>query len=480
MSLPPFWDHQTRAVEAARPLPYYGLFMEPGTGKTRTTTEILREKFNAYSRVLRTLVLSPKITLENWKDEWLKFTKVPASRVVVLSGTGPQRLKIFRKAKADYPDGFIVISNYEALVAMPELHKELMEWCPEALVCDESQRVKEIKSKRTKAVIQLADKAKYRYILSGTPVLKSPMDLFSQFRILDKGHLFGQNFFVFRARYFVDKNAGMPRDRYFPNWVLRDGAMLDIRARITGCTISVKKSECLDLPPLVKKVINVPLSPVQKKHYEEMKNDFITYINDKAAVASLAIVKALRLQQIVSGHLPLSDEDNTIAHFEKTPREEALKELLEQLTPDHKVIVWACFRQNYETIRNVCTDLGLEYVEVHGEISDKNKFAAVDKFRTDPKVRVYLGHPASGGIGINLVESSYSIRYSRNFKLEDQLQSDARNYRGGSEMHESITQIELVTPGTIDEEVMKSLANKEAVGDMILKSFASTIQTKGV
>jgi SNF2 family DNA or RNA helicase len=82
---------------------------------------------------------------------------------------------------------------------------------------------------------------------------------------------------------------------------------------------------------------------------------------------------------------------------------------------------------------------------------------------------VLIGHPGSGGIGLNLIEASYMIYYSRSFSLEHDIQSEARCYRGGSERHQSITRIDLVTPGTIDELVMKSLATKQELSDKILK-----------
>ena len=121
--------------------------------------------------------------------------------------------------------------------------------------------------------------------------------------------------------------------------------------------MSVKKEECLDLPPLVRKTIKVELSPEQKKLYKQMKEELVAFVNDKACVASIALVKALRLMQITSGFITAEDEDIS---FKKTPRREALKELLEQITPHSKVLIWSVFKDNYKTIREVSDELKIK------------------------------------------------------------------------------------------------------------------------
>jgi SNF2 family DNA or RNA helicase len=201
-----------------------------------------------------------------------------------------------------------------------------------------------------------------------------------------------------------------------------------------------------------------------------MKKDFVAFLGDKACTASTALTKGLRLQQVVSGHIPLSEDggESEIRHFADTPREAAVAELLEEIAPHHKVIIWAVFRADYEVLRRTCKSLDLAYVEVHGDITSTKKQESVDLFNTDPKIRVLIGHPGSGGIGINLVASDYSIVFSRNFSLEQKLQSEARNYRGGSEIHEKVTQVDLVAEGTIDEVVLASLDSKESIAEKIL------------
>lgn len=468
----PLWEHQRAAVERAKNVSGYALLQEMGTGKTATACNILRQKWREAGSLVSTLILAPPIVLENWRRELLAHTDVPKDRIVVLSGTGKKRLEALDRAMKLYGTRFVAITNYEGLLMAPLYANLLERWRPQCLVVDESHRCKDIKARRTKLAIQLADQADLcRLILTGTPVLNSPMDLFSQYRIMDRGEALGKNFFVFRASYFVDRNAYMPKQKYFPDWRPTEDGMERLNKVIQRTASRVEKKDCLDLPPLVRKTIEVELSPEQRKLYDAMKTDFVAYLGDKACVAQLAITKALRLQQIVSGHVPLEGEqgDISVRDLADTPRESALRELLGEIAPYHKVIVWTVFRHSYGVVRRVASDLDLPFVEVHGEVGPSAKQAAVDAFERDPKVRVLIGHPGSGGIGVNLVAASYSIFYSRSFSLENDLQAEARNYRGGSHIHEKVTRIDLVARNTIDETVLNALQAKSQMSVELLR-----------
>jgi SNF2 family DNA or RNA helicase len=362
---------------------------------------------------------------------------------------------------------------------MAALYEELLEWSPECLVFDECHKLKDVKSKRTKKAITISDQAEYKFILSGTPILNTLLDIFTQYRVLDGGKSFGKNFFTFRAKYFYDANKGMPKYKYFPNWKMREGATDEVQKILDETSMHVKKEDCLDLPPLVKKTIYVEMSKSQKKMYDDMKQDFIATVEggDGVAVAELAITKALRLQQIVSGYVPVEQAhgNRTIFKVKENNRAKALEELLREITPNAKVIVWAVFRENYAAIREVCEKVGVGHVELTGDISTADKQRAVDHFTSDDSCRVLIGHPGSAGIGVNLVEASYSIFYSRSFSLEYDIQAEGRNYRGGSERHEKITRIDLVTEGTIDELVLKSLASKTELSYQVLKAHMEEI-----
>lgn len=365
-------------------------------------------------------------------------------------------------------DSLVFVSNYESL-RMKELYQLYLGFKPEIIVFDESHKLKNPSAQTTKKAIALADTARYKYLLSGTPVLNSPMDLFSQYRAMDGGKSFGKNFFSFRAKYFYDANAGMPKTYHFPNWVVKKTATSDINKIVNDTSLRVTKEECLDLPPLIRQTQYVEMTAEQAKMYKQMKQDFITFINDKACVAQLALTKALRLQQIVSGFVRL--DDGSEITLKTTPREKALEELLTDLTPNHKVIVWAVFRHNFKQISKICEKVGVDYVEVHGEVSGKAKQESIDRFNNDDRCRVFIGHPGAGGVGISLVCSDISIYFSRSFSLEHDLQSEARNHRGGSEQHNKITRIDLVSKDTIDQLVLEMLAKKVELGENLLQAI---------
>jgi SNF2 family DNA or RNA helicase len=359
------------------------------------------------------------------------------------------------------------------------LHDDLMDWKPDIIIADESQRLKNPKAKRTKLAVMLADQAMYKYILSGTPILNNAMDIFSQFAFLDGGETFGRNFFVFRAKYFEDKNAGMPTQKYFPNWQPKFSTEKLINDMVYKKAFRVTKDECLDLPPLLRQNIEVELGQEQKKAYDELANDLITFINDKACTAPLAIVKSLRLQQVISGFYKAENDEGIGRQFAENPRLEALKELLELYADDHKIIIWACFRDNYVPIQLICTDLGLQHRVLVGGMTDKNREEAIQLFQNDPKIRVLIANQQAAGLGVNLTASDISIYYSRNFSLEADLQSEARNHRGGSERHKTITRIDLVASETIDEKILGSLKNKKNIAENILSFLKTNLLKKG-
>lgn len=482
------WEHQLQAILRARAGDYFALFFDMGTGKTGTCINILRDKYNDNKRLLRTIILCPPIVVPNWKEEWQKHSRLEPSKVVLLKGSGRERLKKFLDCA--YQDGTpqrcVFVTNYESLL-MPELFQAMQAWNADAVVLDESHKCKTISAKRTKLANKLINgewnkkgdlihaPIRYRYILTGTPVLNSPMDLFSQFLLLDAGRTFGKNFFAFRAQYFEDKNkAWQGRQKYFPNWKVKPGMLDEMNRRIKEISMRVKKEDCLDLPPLIRQRIVCGLTPLQEKMYAEMKRDFVTFLKDKAFTAQLAITKALRLQQIASGFC--TSHDGEVISLGTTPRQETLKELLSEITPHSKVLVWAVWKENYAQIRQVCDEIGVEYVEVHGEIADRKKHENVDRFKNEEKCRVFLGHPGSGGIGINLVNASYSIFFSRTFSLEYDKQAEARNHRGGSEIHEKITRYDLVAEGTIDELIEQKLSEKTEIGEALLGEITAALQ----
>jgi len=398
----------------------------------------------------------------NWKEEIAKYTKIPAEKVTKLEGSIVQKAQALRSVSG------IAIVNYDAFVS-DEFTKAAILWAPEVLILDESHRCKDLKSKRTKNIVKLSlamVRETYKYLMTGTPVTNSQMDIFSQFYILDGGETFGRSFFAFRAKYFYNANQ-YSSNRKFPNWIPMKNIDAVLNEKIKSLSSVAKKEDCLDLPPLVRQEVEVTLSPKQAKIYKEMKKDFITFIGDKACSAPLALTKLIRMQQILSGFLKM--EDGTIERFD-SGRTSVLSELLEGLCGDkrNKVIVWAIFKEDYATIRSVCDRSGIRSVELQGSLSPKQKDANLEAFKTDEGIQCLIASPAAGGIGINIVQAAYSIWFSRSFSYEQDVQATARNYRGGSNVHTSVTRYDLVSRGTLDEVLLDAIKAKKTISENIL------------
>ena len=464
---------QREAIRMSYEKPNLALLAEMGTGKSGAMVNILRGRYTTKGRIMKTLILSPLVTLYNWKNEFRIHSNIKQDKVVVLAGNGSKdKVKKFKESVINTIDhNAIIITNYEALLS-ETLFKLLIQWGPEVVVCDESQSCKNHTAKRSKAVYSLASRAENRYIMSGTPILNNITDIFMQFKILDDGETFGENFHVFKSKYMYDANATWrARQNYFPDWKARPEKYKELQDKIYTKAIRVTKNECLDLPPLIQQTYPVELSTAQKRYYDQMQKNFLTWVEEGTkkgiAVAQLAITKALRLQQIASGFVT-TDDDQTI-EIADNPRIDAVKELLQDLHLKHKIILWCSFRPNYTMLAKLCTQLGIKFVFLTGDMNGSEKAEAIETFNTDPTCRVIIANRKAGGIGVNLVSSDVSITFSRNFSLEEELQSSARNHRGGSEIHERILKIDLCASGTIDEVVTEALVNKKDIADKVVE-----------
>lgn len=454
------WQHQLQALENLKKVKSYALHMDPGTGKTAVAVKWIEGLQHTQDH--KVLIFTPPVVCAQWKQEFERFTEL-CSYVVIATGSSKKKVDSIRSGKS------IVVTNYEG-VRSKDVLKAMIEFAPTILVCDESHRVKSPSAMQSKEIAKLSRLCLYRLNMTGTPMTNSELDLFQQFYILDGGATFGNNFYSFRGKYFEDKNASRRgAHNYFPDWQVRKGSTEAIKAILSKRSFVVRKSECLDLPDMVYKEIEVELSSEQRRAYMEMKEDFLTTLKDaqgnaQTAVGRLAITKGLRLQQIVSGFV--TPEDSEEISFKDNPRLDALSDLLEDLPSP--VIVWASFRRNYKDIASVCEKLKLSHGFLTGGQSPKDRDQTLEDFRAG-KLNVLIANQGAGGVGVNLIEAPNAIYYSRDFSLEKDIQSEARNYRGGSEIHEKVTRYDLVSRGTIDMDVLKALRGKRDVLEYLLQ-----------
>lgn len=505
------WKHQKRVIDriAYDKRKFYALFHDMGAGKTKTATELLRLKCMEHKRQLKTLIICPVAVLENWKREIITHSYIEGKNIQIIDGMSPvnytdktlknpSKKRIAEQLNSGKP---IFIMNTEK-VGLASVWSEIYNFAPEFLIVDESHRFKDPIGKRVKAFHKFLDTVptRYRFILTGSPILNSPLDIWSQFYILSPD-IFGRNFYSFRAEYFYDANAGMPSNVHFPNWKVKDEKYYksigkpnmtekDTTSRLNTVIYShadrVMKKDVLDLPPIVYQKLEVPLTKQQANIYKDMEAEAVAFINgieakdmraldkilsgefsdlDNAMSADTALVRILRLQQVIAG-IFTSDEGELIPI--KNNRLKVLKDTLEQiLAGDNKVIVWTVFKSTYEPIQNLCEELGVNYAMLTGLQSTIEKQQNIDRFNNDKDCRVIIANQGAGGTGVNLTAANYSIYYTRSFKLEHDLQSEARNYRGGQ--NRSVTRIDLVTSDTIDAEILVALNDKKMMSEDILE-----------
>lgn len=456
-------QHQQKAVERARFCNNLALFYDVGTGKTATIVKILEEDFHK-NGLANTLIFAPQSVCDQWKTEFKRFSDIHPSNILVLTGPGKERVaKLLPYIENQMP--CIVVTNYEA-VTIKAFYDLLLRFSPKHLVCDESQKLKSHTSVRSKKIYPIAMGATRRFLLTGTPVLNSLMDIFGQYRIMDP-NVFGQNFWVFRNTYFYDANAKWAsKQNYFPDWKPKKDAAELIGEMISSTSMQAKREECIDLPPLHKITIPVKLSPQQRSAYESMEKFFVAELKGATTIAPIAMTKMLRLQQIIAGFINTEGKEGKYEFFDKNPRLDAFSELLESLG-EEKCIVWTTFKATYKRLEDISKDQGRTVAFLTGEQTAQEKAQSIHDF-TQGSVNTLIAHPAAGGIGVNLTEAKYAIYYSKGYSLEHYLQSEARNFRSGSNVHDRVAHFHLSATDSIDEVITKALLAKKDIGETIL------------
>lgn len=442
-------------------------------GKTGTAILTYRNWNRKENRMMRCLVLCPSVVIHNWKDEFRMFSHIPPSKVHTLIGTGKAKAAYMYNKVLPQIDGAVCIVNYEAMLN-EELFKAIERWNPEVIIYDEVHMLKNSKSKRSKLCIRLSEQSIKRLGLTGTPILKNSKDMYGIFRAVDCGKTFGINEYVFQSKYLIDKFAHVPSVG-FPSWIDNPKSYKELQEKIYRKSLRKLKEECLDLPELIKDKRMVELSPVQRKAYNDLKRDFLTYVSSmkqsgqpNAVTAQVAVTKAIRMLQIAAGYVQTDEEG--IHEFSDNPRLDVTEELLVEIVKEggNKCILWCSYKYNYVQLSRLCDKLGIKYVMITGEQNTNQKRESELAFQNDPSVEVVICNRRAGGIGVNLTAAKYSIVYSRNFSLDEELQSEARNHRGGSQIHDKILKIDLVAIDTIEVDQLNSLRNKKQISMEIL------------
>lgn len=455
MTLPPLWQHQKDAIAKAGNR--FALHFDPGTGKSRTAIELLKRIIPLPRKII---IFAPLNVCRNWENELKQYLGTAYYTDIVAGGTKPKKLAALEHFR-DYsgPKPIFLLCNIESLRSKDYL-AILCDCGASFVIMDEAHNVKTHNSQQTKGFLAVLDhlKPKYVYMLTGTPAPQGEIDLWTTFKVLGRTT---DNFFIWRKKHFDDKNERRRGYQgYWPDYRIRPKSREIFQDWLAEGSLTAKKDEVLDLPPMLYTNIYAEMSGEQRKHYENM-HEYLFAVDTAGNElnASNLLSRTLRLQQILAGFLgdiPIADN----------PRLAALNAGI-QKTNGEQFIIWTIFKPTYSQIGRRLEDLGISYGSLTGEQTAEERHEYMEQFQAG-KLRALIAHPKAGGVGVNLTAASYSIHYTKNFSLVDDLQAEARNYRGGSEIHKRITRIDIITPDTIDEEISEALKAKKSVQDFIL------------
>ena len=460
------YAHQLDALEASWDKENFAYFMEMGTGKSKVLLDsaaILYDK----GHINGLLLIAPKGVYKNWYDSEIP-THLPdhIEKKVILWKTSDKSKKQMSLLNTLFETGtdlHILIMNVESFskgAGLQFAQKFLS--CHKAMIAiDESTTIKTPTSNRTKSILKLRQDAKYRRILTGSPVTKSPLDLFSQCLFLDPWLLNHQSYYTFKARYAVTKKIEVQGRRI--EIVVGYRNLPELSEKIKPFSKRILKEDCLDLPAKSFIKHTVELTKEQNKVYEQMKKEAIAFLDGKMQSTATVMTQLMRLHQITCGHF--TADDGTIKDL-PCSRLTELMSILENV--EGKTIIWSHYTHDVkriiEKIKEVYGDESV--VDYFGETDQENRSKNIKRFQTDDKCRFFVGTTHTGGYGITLTAGSTMIYFSNGYDLEKRQQSEARIDRIGQT--KKMTYIDIMAQDTIDEHIVKALRNKVNIANTIM------------
>ena len=459
------YAHQLTALEKSWNKETYAYFMEMGTGKTKVLIDNMSMLYDK-GKIDGALIIAPKGVIKTWYEQELP-THLPnhIENVTVLwqpniTKTQQEKLESLFKIETSL---HILVMNVEALSTEKGVkfaskflnsHKVLM-------AIDESTTIKTPTAKRTKNIIGLGKLSKYRRIMTGSPVTKNPLDLYTQCEFLDPYLLDHASYYSFRNRYAVMKSMHV-RGRTI-QVVHEFQNLAELSDKLKDFSYRVLKKDCLDLPPKNWTKRHITLSKEQQKVYDEMKKTALATLNGKVTSTMNVITQLMRLQQITCGHFTADDGSTQLISNNR------LTELMDVLDEtEGKAIIWGHWQKDIQNIVD-------EIEKVHGPESVVSYYGLtpqderqdnIRKFQDDPRCRFMVGTPSTGGYGITLTAANTVIYYSNGYDLEKRLQSEDRAHRIGQK--KNVTYVDIIAEKTVDEKIVKSLRKKINIASEVL------------
>ena len=456
------YAHQLKALEMSWDKPYFAYFMEMGTGKSKVLIDNIAMLYDK-GKINGALIIAPKGVYKNWlESEIPNHLPDHIEKKIGFWQTKPDANDMKMLLKSD-EDLHICIMNIEAFST-----KKGVEYAYKFLSChraligiDESTTIKNPNAKRTRSILTLSKHSKYRRILTGSPVTKSPLDLFSQCQFLDPWLLNQQSYYAFRTRYAICRKINVSGRQV--EIVVGYRNLGELSEQLKPFSYRVLKDDCLDLPKKTYMKRIIQLTDEQKKLYKQMKEQALAFLNGKMTTTATVITQLMRLHQITCGHFKA--DDGSVQEVSSNRLDE-LMDILEEM--EGKAVIWAHYRHDIENIVNALEKkYPGETVTYYGDTSTEDRQKAI-KLIQDPesKVRFIVGTPQTGGYGITLTGASTMIYYSNGYDLEKRQQSEARIDRIGQE--KPMTYIDIIAEGTIDERIVKALRTKVNIATEIM------------
>lgn len=446
-------DYQRYATEYIESHPEAAVFLDMGLGKTSITLTALNNLLFDYFDVQRILVVAPlRVARNTWSDEIEKWEHLHNLTFAIAVGTEKERLEALRK-QAD-----ITMINRENLQWLIEKSGQPFEF--DMIVIDELSSFKNHQAKRFKSLMKVRPKVKRIVGLTGTPSSNGLMDLFAEFKILDMGMRLGRFIGQYRNTYFKpDKVNGPIVYSYKP----LPGAEDAIYEKISDITISMKASDHLKMPELVNTKYVVHLSEKEKKKYEDMKAELVLALPEGEITAANAASLSGKLSQMANGAVYADDESILPIHDRKL---DALEDIIESAN-GKPILIAYWFKHDLMRIEQRLTEKKIPFQKLDSDASMK-------KWNSG-ELPVALIHPASAGHGLNLQSGGSTIVwFGITWSLELYQQTVARLYRQG-QTSGTVTVIHILTEGTVDEKIMKALADKDSTQSALIDAVKAEL-----
>ena len=460
------YQHQLNALALSWEKPYFAYFMEMGTGKSKVLIDNIAMLYDK-GKINGALIIAPKGVIKTWYEGEIP-THLP-DHIEYKAVMWQANINIKQQKKLDTlfetgEDLHILVMNVESFST-----KKGIEFAYKFLSChntmmtiDESTTIKNPDAKRTKNICKLGPHAKYRRILTGSPITKSPLDLYKQCDFLAPELLGHSSYYSFRTRYAIMKTANFGGKSV--QIVTGYQHLPELTEMLKTFSYRVLKDDCLDLPKKTFMRRVVKLTKEQEHAYKQMKQLALAQMDGKMMTTATVMTQLMRLHQITCGHF--TADDGTIKDL-KNNRSDELSDLLNEV--HGKVVIWAHYQYDVETIvERIKKEHGNNsVVTYYGLTPQDQRQDNIKKFQDkEGPVRFLVGTTATGGYGITLTAASTMIYYSNGYDLEKRQQSEARIDRIGQES--PMTYIDLIAENTIDDRIVVALRKKVNIASQIM------------